>query len=87
MTTKTQDYSRGYQAGIKKGAAGKQAEIDLLKEKIDERAERVYMRCLEIALKHCDGWSIGKKRIDSAEGYCKLAKIFADNSISVIDKK
>ena len=85
MGTKTQEYSKGYSAGVKKGAADKQAEIDLLKAKIDERAERVYIRCLEMALKHCREWSIGGKRIDNAEGYCKLAKVFADESISVLE--
>ena len=45
------------------------------------KQERVFMQCLDMTLRNCDGWTIGKKKINDAEGYCKLAKIFADNAV------
>ena len=46
--------------------------------------ERIYMQCLDMALQHCNNWTIGKKKVNDADGYCQLAKVFADNSISKI---
>ena len=84
----TQEYSRGYQAGRKKNekdVVKLQDELRLLKVKADERQERIYMQSLELALKHCGDWRIGKEPINNAEGYCKVAKIFADNAITCMD--
>lgn len=81
--TQAADYQRGYAAGRKK-AEKELEELRLLRMAIDEKNERVYMKCLEMTLKHCGNWQIGKKQISNAEGYCRLAKIFADNAISEI---
>ncbi len=86
--TDTQEYSRGYQAGRKKNekdVAKLQDELRLLKVKTDDRQERIYMQSLDLALKHCAGWQLGKKPVTTAEGYCKIAKVFADNSITCMD--
>lgn len=45
------------------------------------------MKSLELVLKHCNNWQFGKKPINDAEGYCRLAKIFADHSISELDEQ
>lgn len=79
MTNKA-DYQKGYVAGKRK------SDKDIAKLKADEREERIYMKCLELALNNCNHWKIGKKPIDNAEGYCRLAKIFADNSIAELDR-
>lgn len=84
----TKEYRKGYQAGRKY----RDAETDQLHQEVRElrrvdqqkREERVYFNCLALALEHCQGWKIDKKRINNAEGFCTLAKIFADNSISKI---
>lgn len=84
----TVEYSRGYQAGRKKNTKDlkvAQRELRQLTIKADERKERIYMQALELTLKHCGHWQIAKKTIDNAEGYCKLAKIFADNAITCMD--
>ena len=81
-------YSRGYQAGRRKTATDID-EVKQLMERIDsltnQRRERIYLASLEVALKHCNSRAIGGKRIDNAEGYSKLAKIFTDNAISMLD--
>ena len=82
------EYSRGYQAGIKKNAKdleSVQSDLRQLKLSAESKNERVYMKSLELALKHCGGWGIGGKPIKNAQGYCQLAKIFADNSIAEMD--
>jgi hypothetical protein len=81
-------YARGYQAGKKANAAQVtelQAEIAMLKAggALTKR-ERMYVECLGVALQHCSGWSIGGKKINDSEGYAKLAKVFADHSITVL---
>lgn len=85
----TAEYSRGYQAGKRRSAkdiALLVSELKATKVKADEREERVFMRCLEMALQSCNNWTIGKKTVDNAERYCALAKVFADNAISQMDK-
>lgn len=82
--TQSKDYQKGYAAGRKK-VASEIDELKRLKMAVDEKKERVYMRCLEMTLKHCSGWRISGKAINNAEGYCRLAKIFADNAISEMD--
>lgn len=79
MTDST-EYQRGYVAGRKRS----QTDFDV-DEARKSRKERVYLKCLELSLKHCSGWTIGGEKINNAEGYCKIAKIFSDNSISKID--
>jgi hypothetical protein len=76
-TQESRDYQRGYAAGRRRLDHEVRA-IDLT----NARRERVYLKALELALEHCDGWSINGKKIDNAEGYCTLAKFFADNLIS-----
>ena len=86
--TSAQEYSRGYQTGRKKNekdVTRLQDELRLLRIKANERQERIYMQSLELALKHCGSWKIGKNPINDAAGYCKLAKIFADNAITCMD--
>lgn len=80
----TKDYSRGYAAGRKyaeKQIQEMRREIAKLSSSRLNKVEESYFRCLEIVLRECKGWSIGGKKIDSADGYCKLAKIFRDESI------
>ena len=60
----------------------RELEFDLAQK--PTKKERIYMQCLELSLKHCSGWSIGGKKINDSEGYCALAKAFADNSISKV---
>jgi hypothetical protein len=81
-------YSRGYAAAERRADKelsdlGKKTE--LLEQIASKRQERIYMQCLGLALKHCSNWSIGDKPINNAEGYCRLAKIFTENSISSMD--
>lgn len=59
-------------------------EIQRLRDQQPSKDERVFFRCLEIVLQNCSDWKIGKKPITDAEGYCHLARVFADNSIDVI---
>ena len=79
MAKNTADYQRGYRAGRKNL---EQRVESLRKELTESREERIYMQCLEMTLKHCSCWQVGGKTIEDAKGYCALAKIFADNSIS-----
>lgn len=44
------------------------------------------MQTLEMVLKHCNNWTIGEKPINDAEGYCKIAKVFADKAIIMMHK-
>lgn len=84
------EYQKGYAAG--RGKAGRdKAETESLVQTIqklrhveNERRDRIYLRCLEMVVQHCDGWSFSDKKINDAKGYCKLAKIFMDNSINVL---
>ena len=81
-------YSKGYQAGKRKSAkdiAELTAEIRAIKRaKYDVREERVFIQCLELVMKNCGHWTVGDKPLNNAQQYCKLAKIFTDNSISVL---
>lgn len=79
------DYRKGYNAGKMKAKSETnklQTEIAQLKGNVAPQRERVYMKCLELVLKHCRDWDMAGEKIVSAGGYCKLAKVFADNSIS-----
>lgn len=78
------EYQRGYQAGRKRRDIDAE-EIKLLRVKLDSRKDDIYMKCLELSLKYCGNWKIGKEPINNVGMYCKLAKIFLDNSISEID--
>jgi hypothetical protein len=69
------EYQKGYRAGQNK----------ILKQRKIEQKERIYMQCLELSIKHCHNWSFGKKSINNSERYCRLAGIFAENSISEIN--
>lgn len=80
MSDSKGQYQKGYRAGLKKGRLEAEAEMAA------QRRERVYMQCLETVLKHCSGWSIAGKQIDNAEGYCTLARIFADHAITNIER-
>lgn len=73
------DYQKGYQAGRRKT----EADIAIINS-LETRNERVYLACLKMALEHCNGWAFGDEKINNAEGYCKLAAIFAKHSISKI---
>ena len=75
------DYAKGYAAGRK---CLKQARADRAAELIELRRERVFMKSLELTLKHCSGWRIEGKTINNAQGYCRLAKIFADHAITAM---
>lgn len=61
-----------------------QKEIQRLARQKPSKDERIFLHCLETVLKHCDNWRLNKKPINDAEGYVKLARIFADNAIDVI---
>jgi hypothetical protein len=87
MPEQTKDYQRGYVAGRKKTEADIQTEKeahDRLNSIKALQRERVYLACLNMALQHCSNWSIGGEKIKDAAGYCKLAKVFAENSITNI---
>lgn len=81
MTQSNNEYQKGYAAGLRSKKSDAAAELKKIK---DEQRERVYLRCLEIALTHCGGWSVGGKKISDCEGYSKLAKIFMDNAIDIL---
>ena len=57
-------------------------ELEFELSKRPTKKERIYMQCLDMTLSNCSGWAVDGKKIDSAQGYCSLAKIFADHSIS-----
>jgi hypothetical protein len=88
-------YSNGYAAGKKYAKSERDRLIrdiarlsDELKKKspkINAQKERVYMQSLNMALEHCNGWLIGGKRINNAEGYCSLARVFTKESIRIIN--
>jgi len=84
----SKEYSRGYNAGRSHNDKQLQmlaVELATLQKSRETKKERIFMRSLEIVLEHCDGWSVGKKKINDAKGYCKLAEIFADNAIDIIE--
>ncbi len=74
------EYQKGYVAGRKKADKDRK-ELKALRLALDEQKERVYMKCLELVVRECGGWAIDSKEIKNAQGYCSLAKIFADTSI------
>lgn len=80
MGTESNEYQKGYAAGRRRADAD-----DLARERLARRKERVFMQSLELTLKHCKGWQINGKTISSAEGYCTLAKIFAQHAITALD--
>lgn len=69
----SQDYQKGYAAGRRKSES-----------EFSPQKERIYLTCLQMVIEHCSNWEIAGKKINNAEGYCKLAKIFMDNSIKVL---
>jgi len=75
------EYQRGYSAGRKRSDLDRK-ELEKLKLALDDRKERIYLKCLELVVRECRGWTIGGKKLNDAEAFCLLAKIFADNSIS-----
>jgi hypothetical protein len=79
MAEQSSDYQKGYAAGRKKTVA----DMALITS-MPSKDERVYLACLAVVLEHCKGWTIGDKPIKDAEGYCTLARVFADNSIGKI---
>jgi hypothetical protein len=83
---KNADYSRGYQAGLKK----KTSEVLELQKEVsklrDEKRERVYLSCLRTVTANCSGWEMGGEKIDNTEKYTKLAEIFARHSIEILSK-
>ena len=82
-------YAQGYTAGrkyVEREVMDLRRQVrDLERTAVEKREERVYFRCLEIALQNCQGWSLGKKEIRDVEGYSTLAKIFAENAISRLE--
>ena len=75
-------YQKGYAAGNKNK---KNEELDRFHKDNLDRYERVYLNCLELSLVNCNGWTIKGEKIKDAKGYCDIAKVFADNSISHIN--
>jgi len=87
--SQTPDYQKGYAAGRRRQAGDIQrleSEIRVFKKMSSARAERVYLKCLEMALNTSINWTIGEKKITDVKGYCTLAKEFSDNSISELNK-
>ena len=83
--TTSADYQRGYAAGKRKSIVENTrltGERKTAIENIQTQEERVFLRCLDMVMKHCRGWTINDVTINNAEGYCKLASIFAKNGIS-----
>lgn len=91
-------YSRGYTAGraskkeastdakLKTEITALKAELIRLQKIRGEQRERVFLRCLEMALRDCSGWRVGGEEIKDAKGYCRLAGIFANEAISNINE-
>lgn len=63
------EYNKGYQAGLRTSKLTKD--------------EQLMLESLKIAIEHCSNWNISGKPINTIEGYAKLARIIADNIISV----
>jgi hypothetical protein len=90
MTSESQtpEYKKGYALGKKSADKALLSEVTELRRKVldlsTEKRERVYLGCLDAVLRNCSGWLVGGEKINDAKGYCKLAKIFADNSIEVL---
>lgn len=88
------DYTRGYQVGRRKGLRDldkARQEMDTLLKKLKlldsiagERDERMMLKCLEMVVQNCTGWSIGGEKITDAKGCVELAKIFKDNLITAM---
>lgn len=82
-------YANGYNAGKRfaaKQIQGLTEEVARLRADQETKDERIFMRSLEIALAHCENWKIGDKKMSDMAGYCKLARIMADNAIEVINQ-
>lgn len=90
--SKNLEYQRGYAAGQRlanKKIKRLEVELEDLAKEFSASAkqnERVYLSCLEMAVKHCHGWKIGDEKVNNTQMYCKLAKSFADNSISILEE-
>ena len=91
--TQSADYQKGYRAGSAKGSRRLKEANELilhlrtqLAEANSQRKERVFLKCLELTLTHCKNWTIGGEQINNAQGYTRLASIFASESISKIDE-
>ena len=77
------DYQKGYAAGRRKAEKDYNATLERLGT---ERYERIFMQCLNTVVAHCGPhWKVHEEKVDCAERYCELAKIFADSSIEIMD--
>ena len=88
------DYAKGYSAGKRKAEKdlesvrnildrdrrNLQHDTDLLRQ---YRRDRLMTETLDSVLAHCAGWSIGGKKINSADGYVQLTKVFVDSIIKI----
>lgn len=86
---KQRGYSCGYQAGLKreeKVIIGLHKKVAALRSggEIETQKERVFMRCLAIALDGRQKWREGDKPINDVEGYVSLANDFAKASMRII---
>ncbi len=84
------EYQKGYRAGgigAEKKIARLEGELKALQFNVSAQQERIYMKCLAMALENCSGWTIGSKPINDSAGYCTLAKAFMNNSISILNKE
>ena len=94
---KTTDEQRGYSKGYTAGQKRAEKDLKILREHNREmqskltlleakQKERVFMQCLEMAVKDCHGWTIDGQKVNNAELYCELANAFAKCAISKINQ-
>jgi len=85
MSSNDPNYQKGYDAGrrwAEKAIRRLEIQVDRLEQNSQQsKHERAYYQCLDLALKHCSGWTIGGEKINNSEGYCKLADVLARNAI------
>jgi len=76
-------YSRGYAAGKRRGYSDgvRDAGGSIIPPHV-QRHDDMMIRTLPSVLANCDNWKLGGKRIDSAEGYVTLTRVFVDNMIA-----
>lgn len=66
-------YNKGYRAGKKAAPPPDPA--------VEAHKERVYLACLDLALKHGSGWKVDGKEMNSGDMYTLLARRWAERAL------
>ena len=77
-------YSRGYQAGKRKGTVQKIIEKIETPHEIrmhQQRHDRLMIDAMKFCIKECSGWQIDQEKVSTMGDYAKLAKVMVDNVI------